>query len=494
MKIKYILPITLFVVLVTSCSAPTSSSGHVALPNTGNSSNTLTSSSSSSDIESDGIVSIYSVNDFHGKVEATDNYMGLAALQGGILNNTYYEPSSIIISAGDMWQGSYISGYDKGKSTTELMNNFPFEAMALGNHEFDWGIDIIKQNQDTADFPFLCANLIDQSSGKRPDFIRDHVILEAEGYKIGVVGAIGAYLEDDISSEMIKGYEFSDDLSILQTAYDSCINEGADVVLLALHDDQDSTYTDDIQYSGIPFIGIFGGHSHRFQNDDIPPIPYVQGGRDGEGYSCMVINFNTKSLESFRYEYINYGDENYADQDFVKAVNDLIASRPPETVGYLQGNWNKTNSGNLVTRAMFEMAKKYFPDKEYDETNLLAYHNSGGIRGSYPSSSEPLLITMADIQIVSPFDNRVVLLPERNVRESYISSGVFYPKEISSSIRDIITINYVIDDSSDIFYSEGSQTLENSDGSEYIIYDLIADYIRENSSETSPLKAEYFNY
>ena len=101
---------------------------------------------------------------------------------------------------------------------------------------------------------------------------------------------------------------------------------------------------------------------------------------------------------------------------------------------------------------------------------------------------------MADIQIVSPFDNRVVLLPERNVRESYISSGVFYPKEISSSIRDIITINYVIDNSSDIFYSEGSQTLENSDGSEYIIYDLIADYIRENSSETSPLKAEYFNY
>ena len=172
----------------------------------------------------------------------------------------------------------------------------------------------------------------------------------------------------------------------------------------------------------------------------------------------------------------------------------MIESRPPENIGYLQGYWDRTSSGNLVTKAMFEMAKKYYPDKNYDESTLLAFHNSGGIRGSYPSSSEPLLITMADIQIVSPFDNRVVLLPDRNVTEYDISGNVYYPTNISSGVKDIITINYVIDDSSDVFYSSGSEVLLNSDGSEYIIYDLIADYIRENSSESDPLRAEDFNY
>lgn len=494
MSKKYILSVALFTLFLSSCvSGSSTSSGHIASPDTGNSSNS--SSSSSSDVEKgDGIISIYSVNDFHGKIEADDNYLGMSALQGAILDNQYYEPSSIIISAGDMWQGSYISGYDKGKSTTELMNLFPFQAMALGNHEFDWGMEVIEENQKTADFPFLCANLIDQSTGKRPDFIKDHAILQSEGYKIGLVGAIGSNLESDISSEMIKGYEFSSDLTLLQDAYDSCIAEGADVVLLALHDDEGSDYTDAIQYSNIPFIGIFGGHSHRFQNDTVSPIPYVQGGRDGEGYSCIVIDVNSSSLKSIRYEYVDSSDAYSADADFIKAVNDLIESRPPENIGYLQGYWDRTSSGNLVTKAMFEMAKKYYPDKNYDESTLLAFHNSGGIRGSYPSSSEPLLITMADIQIVSPFDNRVVLLPDRNVTEYDISGNVYYPTNISSGVKDIITINYVIDDSSDVFYSSGSEVLLNSDGSEYIIYDLIADYIRENSSESDPLRAEDFNY
>lgn len=103
MSKKYILSVALFTLLLSSCvSGSSTSSGHIASPDTGNSSNS--SSSSSSDIEKgDGIISIYSVNDFHGKIEADDNYFGMSALQGAILDNQYYEPSSIIISAGDMW-------------------------------------------------------------------------------------------------------------------------------------------------------------------------------------------------------------------------------------------------------------------------------------------------------------------------------------------------------------------------------------------------------
>ena len=475
-KIILLLPITL---VLTSCD--------------GTSSMTTGQNFSSSSVKGDGIISIYSINDFHGKIEQTENYYGMKALQGSIMSNPYYEPTSIIISAGDMWQGSYISGYDKGKSTTELMNAFPFRAMALGNHEFDWGVDQIKANQEVASFPFLCANLIDESTGKRPEFIDDHVVLETEGYKIGLVGAIGSGLESDISSEMIKGYEFSSDVNILRTAYESCVKEGAEVVFLSLHDDQNSYYTDLIQKSGIPFMGIFGGHSHRFQNSSSYNIPYVQGGCDGEGYSYMVVDVNKKELKQIRYTYSSENHITDADASFVKLVDDLIASRPPETVGYISGYWDRTSSGNLVVKAMFEMAKKMRPDKDYDEDSLVAFHNSGGIRGEYPSSDEPILITMADIQIVSPFDNRVVLLPNRTLN-SYNLSGVTYPNtNFSTQTKDIVTINYVLNDDSPIFTSEGSESLYET-GEEYIIYDLVADYIKENSSIDNPLRAEDFAF
>ncbi len=442
----------------------------------------------------DNIVTLFSINDFHGKIENTSAYNGIIALQGAIRANEHYESSSLILAAGDMWQGSYISGYDNGLSTTELMNSFSFSAMALGNHEFDWGVDTIRTNLETADFPFLCANLVDESTGSRPDFVTDHVVLETEGHKIGVVGAIGTGLESDIASEMISGYYFSSSLDLLQEAYDACIEEGAEVVVLTLHDDQNSYYTNSIQSSDIGFIGIFGGHSHSYQNESAD-VPYVQGGSDGGGYSYMVINLEEKTLETIWYEQIDDSYAGYADQDFINEVYALIESRPAEEIGYLQGNWTKTSSGKLVVRAMFEMAKTVRPDAEYDEESLIAYHNSGGIRGSYPSSDEPLLVTMSDIQIVSPFDNEVVLLPDRTISSSGLS-GVTYPSstfQFSGKVMDIVTINYVLNDvAGTMLSSVGAEPLKGEGEDVYYIYDVVADYIRNNSSEDNPLRAEDF--
>lgn len=444
--------------------------------------------------KTDGIVTLYSINDFHGKVAQDDSYNGILAVQGAILSDLYYESSALILSAGDMWQGSYVSGYDKGKSITELMNAFPFSAMALGNHEFDWGVEQIQKNQEVSDFPFLCANLVEEESGKRPSWIKDHVVLEAEGHKIGIVGAIGAALEGDIKASALEGYEFSSDLDILSESYTACVQEGAEVVLLSLHDDQDSGYTNSIQESDIGFMGIFGGHSHQFQNEKDEKVPYVQGGSDSRGYSYMRIDLNQKELLSIRYEDVERSDLDLADSGFAKTVAKLLEERQAQPIGYLEGKWTKSKSGNLVVKAMFDMARKYYPEKNYDETNLLAIHNTGGVRGSFPESDASLEITMADIQIVSPFDNTVVILPQRKVSSGGLTKTYTYPYDnlgfVGKTI-DLVVIDYLLDNTSGMFSKDGALPLEG-EGKEAIIYDVVAEYIQENSSKDNPLRAEDF--
>ena len=108
----------------------------------------------------------------------------------------------------------------------------------------------------------VSANLIQKSTKKKPDSIKDHIVLDINGFKLGVVGAMGAELESSIKSSRIEDFEFSNDTNLLKDAITSCEDEGAKSTILVLHDDKDSTYTNTIQSSKLNFKGIFGGHSH----------------------------------------------------------------------------------------------------------------------------------------------------------------------------------------------------------------------------------------
>ena len=102
---------------------------------------------------------------------------------------------------------------------------------------------------------------------------------------------------------------------------------------------------------------------------------------------------------------------------------------------------------------------------------------------------------MADIQIDSPFDNEVVMLPQREVSGSALSGNYCYPDRYSLSGKtvDIVAIDYLLSDyPGNLFYSEGMLPLKGEGEESYIIYDVVADYIKENSTPDSPLDAADF--
>lgn len=71
-----------------------------------------------------------------------------------------------------------------------------------------------------------------KSTKKRPDSIKDHIVLDIDGFKLGVVGAMGAELESSIKSSRIEDFEFSNDTNLLKDAITSCEKEGAKSTIL----------------------------------------------------------------------------------------------------------------------------------------------------------------------------------------------------------------------------------------------------------------------
>jgi 5'-nucleotidase len=161
----------------------------------------------------DGTVtlSVIGTNDVHGALLPVDGNRGLAVFAGYVenLRETRNQDDGVVllIDAGDMWQGTIESNFSEGASMVAAYNALAYDAAAIGNHEFDFGPagpaatpadasddprGALKLRATEAEFPFLAANLIDQSTGRPVDWsnVQPSVLLERDGIKIGILGLI----------------------------------------------------------------------------------------------------------------------------------------------------------------------------------------------------------------------------------------------------------------------------------------------------------------
>src|SRR5512136_1350313 len=111
------------------------------------------------------VITILHTNDEHGWIlpaerNKTTLASGAAELMGVWQKNEGYpNASTIALSSGDMWTGPAISTWFMGEPTAEVMNAMGYRAAAVGNHDFDFGRDVLKQHRAASKFPFLAANV-----------------------------------------------------------------------------------------------------------------------------------------------------------------------------------------------------------------------------------------------------------------------------------------------------------------------------------------------
>ena len=175
------------------------------------------------------------------------------------------DPGLLLFDCGDFSQGSSYYTMFKGDVELELMNRMHYDAVTIGNHEFDFGLDNMIRLFKMAEFPVVCSNY-DFADTELKDIVKPYLVLKRQGVRIGVF-ALCPPLEGLVSRKNYGPLKFLDPVEVTDRMVDVLRNrEKCDVVICLSHLGWEvSDYPDNElikRTSGIDLI--LGGHSHTY--------------------------------------------------------------------------------------------------------------------------------------------------------------------------------------------------------------------------------------
>lgn len=208
---------------------------------------------------------VYHINDFHGFANPTQP-PGTKGRQGGAawlatrLKELRAEQPGIFLAAGDMIQGETWTNFSQGYSAIALLNQLQVDAMVTGNHEYDFGQEVLKQRISEARFPVLAANVTGLPG------VSPRTSFNLSGGKVAVIGLVTDDVPQSSHPRNTKGLVFAPPL---QAARDQIAardnNTGLVVLLTHIGHEQDLALAADLCMGpdalDVPIL-IVGGHSH----------------------------------------------------------------------------------------------------------------------------------------------------------------------------------------------------------------------------------------
>lgn len=355
-------------------------------------------------------LTILTINDFHGALEETNGEYGIARLANNFAEVTKNSEATVIISAGDMFQGTAISNYDHGKTFIDIMNEMKFDAMALGNHEFDWGLEVMQAYQDgdksngEANFPFLGCNIIEKSTGQLPKGVKEYQIIERGGLKIGIIGYIGYGIEADIAVKMVENYQFTyPTTAVANVAKKLRAEENVDVVIAVGHEGTGSNESIAALTGDSKVDAIINGHTHTrysgtIKDKDGIDVPYIQTGSAGKYYGVIELSINkdTKKVEGGT-AVTKSNKTGAKSKNIEKIVDNLVEKTAPvfkRVIGVATREVTRYDGASWAATAL----------KDYANADI-AFINIGGIRAQAFPIKQGEEITVSKIYEIAPFDN-----------------------------------------------------------------------------------------
>ena len=235
---------------------------------------------------------ILHTNDTHSQVEPSEsNNMGGFARRMGEIDKIRSEEANVLLfDAGDFSQGSPYFNFFNGRIETQAMKMMRYDAVTLGNHEFDNGMDTLAAVLKLVDLPIVNSNYGFENTPIAP-FVKPYLILHRGGLKIGVFG-IGVNLRGLAFQKNYAGLELRDPLKAATQTSDFLKNEQkCDLVICLSHlgtSAEDSSPTDyDLVAASRNIDVVIGGHSHKIlenvtaNNAAGKPVIIAQMGKSG---------------------------------------------------------------------------------------------------------------------------------------------------------------------------------------------------------------------
>lgn len=361
-------------------------------------------------------ITILHVNDTHGHLQPFVDKLvrpsppvgGMGYLAARIERERAGDPDgTLLLSAGDMFQGTPLSNILHGKPVIEIMNRLGFDAMTIGNHEFDWSIPTLIEMKSEAKFPFLSSNIVDAVTGKRPDYATPYIFLTRKGIKIAVIGLTTPETSYTTKPTNVQGLRFEQPETVLPPIIKDVKKLGAQLVVVLSHIGLDDDEALARKVQGIDVI--VGGHSHTVVPNPIRvgDTLVVQAGYYGVYLGTLKLKVDPAAKKWVEYNQgeelavISAGPMDASDPD----IDSIIAHYAEQsrahfskvvgstTVDLMRNPTAESNVGDLVADAM----------RESSHTEI-AFMNSGGLRIDIPAGD----IDLEKVYTLLPFDNLLV--------------------------------------------------------------------------------------
>ncbi|PHQ79745.1 MAG: multifunctional 2',3'-cyclic-nucleotide 2'-phosphodiesterase/5'-nucleotidase/3'-nucleotidase, partial [Thalassobium sp.] len=372
-------------------------------------------------------LTILHTNDFHDRFEpiskydsgcsAEDNdagecFGGVARMVTAVTEARARSNNVILVDGGDQFQGTLFYTYYKGAMTAEFMNQLGYDAMTVGNHEFDDGPEVLRGLIDAVDFPVLMSNADISGEELLSGAIEKSTIIERGGERIGLIG-----LTPQNTNELASpgpNVIFTAPAEAVQAEVDRLEAEGVNKIIVLSH----SGYNVDIAIAqattGVDVI--VGGHSHTLLGDfEDAAGPYptmvgdtaiVQARSYGKYLGELNVTFDDDGVITEASGAPVTIDGTVAEDAAAKErvaelaipLEEIRNRVVAETADVLTGDRTicrvmECSMGNLIADAML--------DRVADQGIVIALQNSGGIRADIDAGE----VTMGEVLTVLPFQN-----------------------------------------------------------------------------------------
>ena len=362
-------------------------------------------------------LTIMHTNDVHAEHEPGRSGDGGAARQATVVRQIRDEVANhLLLDGGDRFTGTLFHIQWLGQDSAQIMNMIGYDAMTLGNHEFDNGDEVLAAFVDALEFPVVTANVDFSDSPLLADKIEPMVTLEVGDGSVGIIGLVTP--ESEILSSPGPELVFEYDLvSVTQNAVDALTAAGVNKIILVTHIGYEADVEVAQQVSGVDVV--VGGHTNTFLSNNYSgaqgEYPTVLASASGEPVLVVQASTKTRYLGRLDVEFDGGGVLSDWDGDAIllsryitpapdvsdlvaglaEPINELRSRVVGESAIVLEGNRSvcrveECNLGNFIADALRE------------ETGAqIVYMNGGGIRSGIDAGE----ITMGEILTVQPFGN-----------------------------------------------------------------------------------------
>jgi len=343
-------------------------------------------------------LTILHVNDLHARISPLDNHNGgFAYLATAIRKERAGCSDCILLSAGDLVQGSPVSTIFHGEPVYEIANLLGFDAATLGNHEFDYGWMQVRRFISTANYPIVSSNIVNAQG--RLFAPKPYVVLKVNGLRVAVIGAMTDTLHSLTTSKLLEEWHT---LPVFETVrqYAAELRDQSDLIVLLAHINQEEEMRFLNSAPEIPVLVT--GHIHRGIEE-----PMTKDGRVmvrvksyGEELGRLELKVDTekKAPVSWNWKRIPIDSTRIEPAwDLAAAVKhweDEVTARVDQPLAVATKPISKPELKKLIEQAL------------RDETGAdFAWMNQGGVRDTLPQGQ----LLVRHIWNIMPFDNIVLV-------------------------------------------------------------------------------------